>query len=243
MIGTFSDATPPSAAVTSLERLLEWKLDVHHVDPLGTGTLVCGYGQKFATGQRVTFPAIAGHRDANYTECPGGRLYAQLPNMRKVVARTGQPKIYGFIVGDPSISPNGDGVRDRTTIGFTVSQTASWTIEIVDDAGRVVRHMAGEGDVVETTWAGRDDDGRELPDGVYALRAGATSADGQARSATADLRLDTVPPHIESAAVTPDPFSPNGDGQDDVATLTFVPGEPGRPASRSSPRTAPSCGA
>ena len=146
VIGTFSDATPPSRAVTSLERLLEWKLDVHHVDPLGTGTLVCGYGQKFATGQRVTFPAIAGHRDANYTDCPGGRLYAQLPNVRKVVARTGQPKIYGFIVGDPSISPNGDGVRDRTTIGFTVSQTATWTVEIRDDAGRLVRHIGRRGD-------------------------------------------------------------------------------------------------
>ena len=63
VIGTFSDATPPSRTVTSLERLLAWKLDVHHVDPQGTGTLVCGYGQKFATGQRVTFPAIAGHRE------------------------------------------------------------------------------------------------------------------------------------------------------------------------------------
>ena len=61
VIGTFTDATPPSRTVTSLERLLEWKLDVHHVDPQGTGTLVCGYGQKFATGQRVTF---RGHRRA-----------------------------------------------------------------------------------------------------------------------------------------------------------------------------------
>ena len=218
---------PRRRAVTALERLLAWKLDVHHVDPQGTGTLTCGYGQKFATGQRVTFPAIAGHRDANYTDCPGGRLYAQLPDVRKVVARIGQPKIYGFIVGDPSISPNGDGVRDKTTIGFTVSQTATWTVEIRDDAGRLVRHITGEGTVVETTWAGHDDDGKPLPDGVYTLRADATSADGEARSATADLRLDTVPPRVESAAIAPDPFSPNGDGQDDVATLTFVPGESG----------------
>ena len=112
--------------------------------------------------------------------------------MRKVVANTGHPKIYGFIVGDPSISPDGDGVRDETTIGFTISQTATWTVEIRDAAGAVVRHMAGEGEVVETTWAGRDDNGKALPDGVYSLRADATSADGQARSATATLRLDTV---------------------------------------------------
>jgi flagellar hook assembly protein FlgD len=227
VIGTFTSATPPSAAVTSLERLLEWKLDVHHVDPQGTGTLVCGYGQKFATGQQVTFPAIAGHRDANYTDCPGGKLYAQLPNVRKVVARTGQPKIYGFIVEDPAISPNGDGVRDRATIGFTISQTATWRLDIRSGDGTLVRHMTGEGKAVETTWSGRDDDGKLQPDGVYTVQADATSVDGEARSATDDIRLDTVAPDIKSATIEPDPFSPNGDGQDDVAVLAFEPGEAG----------------
>jgi flagellar hook assembly protein FlgD len=227
VIGTFTSATPTSKSVVSLERLLEWKLDVHHVDPLGTGTLVCGYGQKYATGQHVTFPAIAGHRDANYTDCPGGKLYAQLPNIRKVVARTGQPKIYGFVVEDPAISPNGDKVQDSATIGFTVSQTASWRLEIRNDAGVLVRQFTGEGTAVETTWDGRDDDGNLLPDGVYSLQADATSADGEARAATATLRLDTVAPQITSVDITPDPFSPNGDGQQDVATLAFRPGEAG----------------
>ncbi len=175
----------------------------------------------------MTFPAIAGHRDANYTDCPGGKLYAQLPNIRKVVARTGQPKIYGFVVEDPAISPNGDKVQDSATIGFTVSQTATWSLEIRDDAGVAVRHFTGDGTAVETTWDGRDDEGKLLPDGVYSLQADAISADGEARSATATLRLDTAAPRITSAAITPDPFSPNGDGQDDVATFAFRPGEAG----------------
>ena len=225
IIGTFTSSTPPSATVTSLERLLEWKLDVHHIDPQGTATLVCGYGQKYATGQRVKFPAIAGHRDANYTDCPGGRLYSQLPNVRKVVARTGQPKIYGFITGDPSISPNGDGVQDKVTIGFTVSQQATWKVEIRNGAGRLVRDMAGEGKVVELTWAGRDDAGDPLPDGPYTLQADATSAAGVARSATASVRLDTVTPKVESGGASPDPFSPNGDGQDDSTVLSLTPAE------------------
>lgn len=225
VIGTFTDSTPPSRAVTALERLLEWKLDVHHVDPLGTGTLTCGYGQKYATGQRVKFPAIAGHRDANYTDCPGGRLYAQLSNVRKVVDRTGQPKIYGFIAGEPAISPNGDGVRDKVTIGFTVSQPASWTVEVRDDAGRLVKHFTGEGEVVDLAWGGNDDDGKPLPDGVYSLQADAVSAAGEARSATATVRLDTVAPKVESPGANPDPFSPNGDGQSDTTALSFTPAE------------------
>ena len=227
VIGTFTKATPPSAALTSLERLLEWKLDIHHIDPLGTATLVCGYGQKYKTGQPVKFAAIAGHRDANYTDCPGGRFYSLLPGVRTVVARQGQPKIYGFVVDQPAISPNGDGVLDQATIGFTVSEAASWRLEIADAAGQVVRHLAGEGTVVSIIWDGRDDNGKALPDGDYTLEADATSASGQARSATASLRIDTTAPGVSSAVVSPDPFSPNGDGLDDVTILAFEPTETG----------------
>ena len=90
-----------------------------------------------------------------------------------------------------------------------------------------MRQLSGEGTEVETTWAGHDDGGAALPDGVYTLQADATSAAGVARPATATLRLDTVAPRIESAAIEPDPFSPNGDGQADVTRLAFVPGESG----------------
>jgi flagellar hook assembly protein FlgD len=111
------------------------------------------------------------------------------------------------------------------TIGFTVSQQATWTLEIRNDAGRLVRHVAGEGKVIQTVWGGRDDDGKPLPDGAYALQVDATSSAGEARPATGTVRLDTNPPNMESADVTPDPFSPNGDGQDDVARIGFTPAE------------------
>ena len=107
-----------------------------------------------------------------------------------------------------------------------------------------MRSQSGEGTVVETTWSGRDDAGKQLPDGVYYLQVDATSADGEARSATATLRLDTVPPEIKSAGVAPDPFSPNGDGLDDDAVLTFAAGRGrDRRACRSSPTTTRSCAA
>jgi flagellar hook assembly protein FlgD len=225
VMGTYMHANPTSASITSLEKLLEWKLDVHHIDPQGTATLTCAYGEKYSTGEKVTLPAIAGHRDANYTDCPGNRLYAQLPNVRAVVARTGQPKIYGLMPGDPAISPNGDGVNDKVAIGFTVSEQATWTLEIRDSAGQVVRHEGGEGTVIEATWSGRDDNGKPLPDGAYSLQVDATSASGEARPATATVRLDTVPPEVDNAVVTPDPFSPNGDGQDDAAQIDYTPSE------------------
>ena len=227
VIGTFTGATPPSRAVTSLERLLEWKLDIHHVDPMGTGTLVCGYGEKFATGQRVKFPAIAGHRDANYTDCPGGRLYSQLPDVRRVVDRSGQPKIYGFIASEPAISPNADGVRDKVTIGFTLSQEATWAVEIRDEAGTIVRHLGGVGTEVETD-VGQAGTTTVAPCPTACTPCRPTPPARQARPALRrrDVRLDTVAPKVESSGADPDPFSPNGDGQDDLTSLAYDPAEP-----------------
>ena len=227
VIGTFTTVTPRSASLTSLERLLEWKLDIHHIDPEGSATLVCGYGEKFRTGQKVQFPAIAGHRDANFTDCPGGQLYSRLPAVRRVVGRTGQPKIYGFVVEDPWISPDGDGVSDKASIAFTLSQKAQWKLTIKDPDGKLVREASGEGTAVATTWAGRDDDGKVLPDGAYEVEATASNDSGVARSAVDVVHLDTVPPRVAGIGLDPDPFSPNGDGQNDRATLTFKPGEQG----------------
>jgi flagellar hook assembly protein FlgD len=227
VIGTFSNVAPPPAALNALKKLLAWKLDVHHIDPLGSATLTCGYGQKFATGQRVKFHVIAGHRDANYTDCPGTKLYGLLPGIRKSVAALGRPKIYAFSMTAGAISPNGDGVLDRTSIGFTCSEDAAWHVEISKPGGGLVRRMTGQGIAVKATWAGKDDQGRDLPDGDYVLTAGATSARGTAREVRTTVRIDTTPPQLQGAEASPDPFSPNADGHSDKTILRFSPGEQG----------------
>ncbi|HEY5388347.1 MAG TPA: peptidoglycan recognition protein, partial [Thermoleophilia bacterium] len=81
VIGTYVDEAPPAAAVTALENLLAWKLSPGGLDPLGTAKMTCGSTEKFKAGAAVTLPVIAGHRDANYTECPGDALYALLPTV------------------------------------------------------------------------------------------------------------------------------------------------------------------
>ncbi len=86
IIGTYTSEAPPVAAVTALEDLLAWKLSLSGLDPQGTATMNCGGTDKFKAGQTVTLPVIAGHRDANYTACPGDALYAQLPAVRQAVA-------------------------------------------------------------------------------------------------------------------------------------------------------------
>src|SRR5450759_3915908 len=71
VIGTYISEAPPAAAVTSLENLLAWKLSLGGLDPFGSAKMTCGSTEKFKAGATVTLPVIAGHRDANYTECPG----------------------------------------------------------------------------------------------------------------------------------------------------------------------------
>ena len=225
IMGNFSNVAPPTAALTSLKRCSPGSSTSHHVDPAGTAVLTCRSGQRFALGQHVTFPAIAGHRDANFTACPGDALYSLLPSVRKAVAALGLPKIFAF--GPPSqlLSPNADGVVDKAAVAFTMSEACAWHVEMRRADGVAVRHFSGQGSSASVTWGGKDDAGQSLPDGIYSVVASATSARGKARSAKAAVTIDTAAPSLKGVTLAPHPFSPNGDGHCDRVYLHYTPGE------------------
>ncbi|MET9438664.1 peptidoglycan recognition protein [Streptomyces sp. NPDC006551] len=87
VLGSYSSVNPPAAAVTAVARLTAWKLGLHGVNPKGKATLVSGGGNRYKKGKKVSFNAIAGHRDGFATECPGGRLYSQLGTARTASAK------------------------------------------------------------------------------------------------------------------------------------------------------------
>ena len=136
--------------------------------------MVCGASDKFKAGQTVHVPAIVGHRDLNYTACPGSYLYAQLPAVRAVVADRGLPKIYGYLASNSVISPNGDGLGDSTTLTYTISSVADWTVTVTAADGTLVRSFAGNGQFVSWAWDGLDAAGVPVPDGTYTLTGTAT---------------------------------------------------------------------
>ncbi len=90
VLGTFSSEPISSAARTALQRLLAWKLSLHGVPAIGTVTVrVDPAGasySKYRANARVRLPRIAGHRDADTTDCPGDVLYGELPAVRGAVA-------------------------------------------------------------------------------------------------------------------------------------------------------------
>jgi hypothetical protein len=89
VLGTYSSARIPEAAMAALSRLVAWKLALHGVRPGETVVLTSAGGEanRYPKGRRVRFHTISGHRDGDRTECPGDALYAQLPELRERAAR------------------------------------------------------------------------------------------------------------------------------------------------------------
>jgi uncharacterized protein with LGFP repeats len=86
VLGSFSKHKPPKRALKAIAQLTAWKLGLYGVNPADKTWLRSG-GGKFRKGQKVRFHTISGHRDGYVTECPGARLYAKLPKIRKKAAR------------------------------------------------------------------------------------------------------------------------------------------------------------
>ena len=87
-LGTFTDERQSPAAIRSLAALIRWKLPLHGVSTTGTANLVStgGSTNRYPAGRTVRLQRVSGHRDTGATECPGGALYAQLPELRRLVA-------------------------------------------------------------------------------------------------------------------------------------------------------------
>jgi peptidoglycan/xylan/chitin deacetylase (PgdA/CDA1 family) len=102
-------------------------------------------------------------------------------------------------VAKSPISPNGDGIRDRTRVGVTVGGPATLTVTVVDAAGAPVFVLAGGLPVsagrVDFFWNGRRAGGGER-DGVYTIRARALDDAGAPSEARAQVVVDTERPHV-----------------------------------------------
>ena len=226
VIGDFAADAPPAAALAALEKLLAWKLKIHHLDPKGTARLRCDSSDRYARGARVAFPVVAGHRQANHTECPGNIFYPLLPSVRLEAAGRPQPPIIALVRAGPArFSPNGDGVLDKTVLSLSLTKSASWSVELRDAGGKRLGSFSGEGAFDEVTWPGTDADGHKYADGAYTAVVSASSVLGKATPRTAGIIIDTAAPGFAEAAVRRGAFSPNGDGCDDSATVRYVPSE------------------
>jgi hypothetical protein len=203
LIGNYQSATPTSAQLAALEKLIAWRLDIAHVDPLSTLTFISGGNPRFPAGVPVFLRAVAGHRDVYPTECPGAKAYALLPSIAKAAAAIGLPKLYApaqtGAVGGP--------IRFRARL----STSLAWSVTVTDTVGKVLATGTGTGTNVDWTW-----DATAVPPGryVWTISApGAFSATGVIGGSTAPLTLSA------HAALTV--ISPDGDGRADALTVKY----------------------
>ena len=151
LVGSFDNANPPAVMRNTLDRVLAWKYDVHHVDVTGTTTYTSYGSTKYAAGRSVTINRLSGHRDVSATACPGANVYAGLGALRTRVS-----SLQGPVLLEPEASPTVAHVVNGTTatpITFTtrLRPAGTWQLRVRDASGNVVHVARANG--VRTTRA------------------------------------------------------------------------------------------
>lgn len=88
MIGTHASVAPSAEELETVAQWTAWRLRLAAItDAKGTTSLTSrDNGTRWPAGTVVTVPRILGHRDLNYTDCPGNAGWAALPGVRNRVA-------------------------------------------------------------------------------------------------------------------------------------------------------------
>ena len=193
VLGTFTAAPIPEAAMASITQLLGWKLTLHGVPCEGGLTIISGGGSlnRYSSGTPVAMQRISGHRDGDSTACPGDALYAQLPELRRRAAGLAGPIVAH---GEISLQTSAD------TVAYGADAVFKGTVIRPDStagAGEVValqkRGSAGAWVTVARTTA--------LIDGSWVVRV-PWRRGGDVRAVAAGVMSKALPVQVTPALTT-----------------------------------------
>ncbi len=132
------------------------------------------------------------------------------------------PTIGNVSVNPNPFSPDGDGVKDETNIRFYINQPGTVNMTITNGASTYTTSIAGVAGLNVIPWDGNDNNGVLCPDDSYSLHlelnAGGTTTDFDY---SVGIIIDTVAPQIDIQSCSPNPFSPNEDGYNDLCRIKF----------------------
>jgi len=116
-------------------------------------------------------------------------------------------------------SPDGDNRKDTLTIFQTSSDETSWSGEVQNPAGDVVKNYTWGTRAIAFSWDGKDNAGNVVADGVYNYVLSTTDEAGNAfKSTISGIQVDTRPTPV-AVKIPKIEFSPNNDGVDDNITI------------------------
>ena len=210
LLGTYTGAAPTKAAQNALTSLLAWRLDLAHTDPLSMQNVISGGSERWPAKVPVLLRTVSGHRDTGFTECPGGTLYARLNQIAADAAKLRRTE---------DLRPTGRGERRGPGALPRAALAGS-----VLDRHRHERWCGGRG--AERRAPGKPSTGRGTRPRCSRARTDGPSGPAPARPGTGTMRagLGTetgTAIAISEASVTPGGITPNGDGQGDVADISF----------------------
>ena len=204
VLGTYGSSRISTAARNALQRLLAWRLDAGHVDPVSLLNFTSYGNDRFPAGRVVRLRAVSGHRDTGYTSCPGTALYGQLGAIAQNVSRIGLPKLY---------DPNVDGaVGGPVRFTARLSSARAWLVQVKDSGGAVVAQGSGNGTAVDWTW---NASAAPILSYTYEISAGPDT-----RPATGPI---PGPPPLAITGLTASPriLTPNGDWSTERSSISF----------------------
>jgi hypothetical protein len=191
-IGTYSTVPLTEQALESVAKLIGWKLTVHNVPVLGEVTVTSAGGEtnRYKTGTPVTFQRVSGHRDGNFTECPGDVAYGQLDDLRTRSNRYAGP-LAGVTLRVAAAKIRG---IDPATLSGTLrfpdgSSAAGAEVDILyATAGSAFSPISSVGAAADGTWATTLD----LPQ-TGTIRARFPGDGARAAMESTSLRVKIVP--------------------------------------------------
>jgi len=124
-----------------------------------------------------------------------------------------------------AFSPNGDGFADSVRLSVVpsfVDGLASVSLRVLDETGSELLRFPDGALKSAYVWDGKKSDGKLAADGLYRVVVEARYEKGDlVRAENTPVLLDTTPPTL-SADLSPLPFSPDADGENDKLNVRFA---------------------
>jgi flagellar hook assembly protein FlgD len=120
-----------------------------------------------------------------------------------------KPTVTSFAISPNPFSPNGDALKDNTTIKVAFDAVTKWNLQIRNSSGTTLRTWTGTGSSLSIVWDGKNSTGFKVPDGTYKVRLSGKDLLGIAFTTKwATVTVDTKRPTVTGVSVYPTSFKP-----------------------------------